>query len=141
MKIPTHGWIIEVIGSKGHCWVIGLIGQLEVMQVFQEITVMEATVQSINLIGINEKVRNGRPYIIGTTVTVADIAIVKIYHEQDADGIAEWFDLTLPQVYAALAYYYEHQEEMDGQIRAQIQRAKELKENRVGDRHRMEFGV
>jgi uncharacterized protein (DUF433 family) len=141
MKIPTHGWIIEVIGSKGHCWVIGLIGQLEVMQVFQEITVMEATVQSINLIGINENVRNGRPYIIGTTVTVADIAIVKIYHEQDADGIAEWFDLTLPQVYAALAYYYEHQEEMDGQIRAQIQRAKELKENRVGDRHRMEFGV
>jgi uncharacterized protein (DUF433 family) len=122
-------------------WLIGLIGQLEVMQVFQEITVMEATVQSINLIGINEKVRNGRPYIIGTTVTVADIAIVKIYHEQDADGIAEWFDLTLPQVYAALAYYYEHQEEMDGQIRAQIQRAKELKENRVGDRHRMEFGV
>ena len=111
------------------------------MQVFQEITVMEATVQSINLIGINENVRNGRPYIIGTTVTVADIAIVKIYHEQDADGIAEWFDLTLPQVYAALAYYYEHQEEMDGQIRAQIQRAKELKENRVGDRHRMEFGV
>jgi uncharacterized protein (DUF433 family) len=122
-------------------WLIGLIGQLEVMQVFQEITVMEATVQSINLIGINENVRNGRPYIIGTTVTVADIAIVKIYHEQDADGIAEWFDLTLPQVYAALAYYYEHQEEMDGQIRAQIQRAKELKENRVGDRHRMEFGV
>jgi uncharacterized protein (DUF433 family) len=93
---------------------------------------MEATIQSINLIGINESVRNGRPYIIGTTITVADVAIVKIYHGQDADGIAEWFDLTLPQVYAALAYYYEHREEMDGQIRHQIQRASELKEKRVG---------
>lgn len=93
---------------------------------------MEATIQSINLIGISENVRNGRPYIIGTTITVADVAIVKIYHGQDADGIAEWFDLSLPQVYAALAYYYEHREEMDGQIRQQIQRASELKEKRVG---------
>jgi uncharacterized protein (DUF433 family) len=96
---------------------------------------MEATIQSINLIGINENVRNGRPYIIGTSITVADVAIVKIYHGQEADGIAEWFDLTMPQVYAALAYYYEHREEMDGQIRAQIQRAKELKEQRVGSGH------
>lgn len=102
---------------------------------------MEATIQSINLIGINEKVRNGRPYIIGTTVTVADVAIVKIYHGQDADGIAGWFDLSLPQVYAALAYYYDHKEEMDEQIRAQIQRARELKENQIGSRHRMKFGV
>lgn len=95
---------------------------------------MGATIQSINLIATNEKVRKGRPYIIGTTITVADVAIVKIYHGQDADGIAEWFDLTLPQVYAALAYYYEHKEEMDEQIRAQTQRAKELKEKRVGSK-------
>lgn len=95
---------------------------------------MEAIVQSINLIGIDEKVRNGRPYLIGTSVTVADVAIVKIYHGQDADGIAGWFDLTLPQVYAALAYYYEHREQMDEQIRSQIQRAKELKEKRVGSK-------
>jgi uncharacterized protein (DUF433 family) len=93
---------------------------------------IEATVQSINLIGISEKVRNGRPYILGTSVTVADVAIVKIYHGQDADGIAEWFDLTMPQVYAALAYYYENREAMDEQIRSQIQRARELKEARIG---------
>lgn len=95
---------------------------------------MEATIQSINLIGTSEKVRSGRPYIIGTTVTVADVAIVKIYHGQDADGIAEWFGLTLPQVYAALAYYYEHQAEMDDQIRLQLDYAKELMEKRVGSK-------
>ena len=64
--------------------------------------------QSINLIAINPKVRNGRPYIIGTTLTVADVAIAKIYHHQDPDGIADWYGLTLPQVYVALAYYYDH---------------------------------
>lgn len=93
---------------------------------------MEA-IQSINLIAINPKVRKGRPYIIGTTITVSDIAIAKIYHGQDADGIADWYGLTLPQVYAALAYYYDHKAEMDEQIRTQIRRAQELKEKRVGN--------
>lgn len=88
-------------------------------------------IQSINLIATNPQVRNGRPYIIGTTITVADVAIVKIYHGQDADGIAQWFDLSLPQVYAALAYYYDHKSDMDMAIHNQIKRAEELKANRV----------
>ena len=90
------------------------------------------TIQSINLIAINPKIRNGRPFIMGTTVTVADIAIAKIYHSLDADGIADWYGLQLPQVYAALAYYYDHKTDMDEQIRSQIRRAEELKEKRVG---------
>ncbi|MBL8156367.1 MAG: DUF433 domain-containing protein [Anaerolineae bacterium] len=89
-------------------------------------------VQSINLIAINPTVRSGRPYIVGTTVTVADVVIVKLYHGQDPDGIADWYGLTLPQVYAALAYYYDHKAEMDDQIRGLIRRAEELKEKRVG---------
>ena len=86
------------------------------------------TVQSINLIAIDERVRRGRPYIMDTSVTVSDVAIVKIYHGQDADGIAEWYGLTLPQVYAALAYYDENRVSSDDDIRAQIRRAEELKE-------------
>ena len=85
-------------------------------------------IQSIDLIAIDEKVRRGRPYIMGTSITVADIAIVKIYHGQDADGIAAWYDLTLSQVYAALAYYYEHKEEIDEQIRHQIKRSEMFEE-------------
>ncbi|HRN68976.1 MAG TPA: DUF433 domain-containing protein [Promineifilum sp.] len=92
------------------------------------------TIQSINQIATDSHVRNGRPYIVGTSVTVADVAIVKIYHSQDADGIAQWYGLDLSQVYAALAYYYEHKEAMDADIRAQIRRAEALRENRAGGR-------
>lgn len=90
------------------------------------------TVQSINLIATDERVRDGRPHLIGTSLTVADIAIVKIYHAQDADGLAQWFGLSLPQVYAALAYYYEHKDAIDADIRAKVQRAEEMRANRVG---------
>ena len=94
---------------------------------------MTDSMQSINLTAINPKVRSGRPYIIGTTVTVADVAIALIYHNQNPDGIADWYGLTLPQVYAALAYYYEHKADIDEQIRSQIRRAEDLKERRVGN--------
>lgn len=92
-------------------------------------------IQRLDLIAINPKVRNGRPYLVGTTLTVADIIIVKIYHRQDADAIAVWFGITLPQVYEALAYYYANQPEMDEQIREQIQRAEALAEGRVGNKN------
>ena len=90
-------------------------------------------IQSIELIAINPKVRRGRAHIIGTTVTVADVAITHVYHGQDVDGIASWYNLSLAQVHAALAYYYEHQAEIDEQIRAQIAHAEALAENHVGD--------
>lgn len=90
-------------------------------------------VQAIKIIAVNPQVRNGRPYIMGASVTVSDIAIAKNYHNQDADGIADWYGLTLPQVYGALAYYYEHKAEIDQTIRAQIKRAESLKEKRIGN--------
>jgi uncharacterized protein (DUF433 family) len=90
------------------------------------------TVQTINLIAVDPYVRSGRPYILGTTVTVSDVAIARLYHDKDADGIANWYGLSLPQAYAALAYYYEHKDEIDLEIRQQITRAEELKERRVG---------
>lgn len=94
---------------------------------------MMNAIQSINIIAINPAVRNGRPHIVGTTVTVADIAIAKIYHAQDADGIADWYGLTLAQVYAGLSYYYENKTLMDDEIRRLIRRAEELKAKRVGN--------
>ena len=69
---------------------------------------MMNTVHSINLIATNPNIRSGRPHIVGTTITVADIAIAKIYQMLDVDDIADYFDLPLAQVHAALAYYYEH---------------------------------
>lgn len=99
-----------------------------------------ASVESINLIGIDPNVRAGRPHILGTTITVADIAIAKIFHQQDADSIADDYNLTLAQVYTALAYYYEHKAAIDASIKERRRLAQEMKEKRVGSRHSPLFG-
>src|SRR5688572_14914789 len=55
----------------------------------------------------------GRPRIRGRRITVQDIAI---WHERlgkGADEIASEYDLTLADVYAALAYYFDHREVID----------------------------
>jgi uncharacterized protein (DUF433 family) len=92
-------------------------------------------VQTMQIIAVNPQVRRGRPYIIGTSVTVVDVAMAKNYHNQDADGIADWYGLTLPQVYGALAYYYEHKTELDQIIRTQIKQAEDFKEKRIGNQN------
>jgi uncharacterized protein (DUF433 family) len=93
------------------------------------------TLEAINLIGRNENVRGGRPYLVGTTITVADIAIGKIYRGQSAEEIAEWYDIAMPQVYAALAYYYSNKTEIDESIREKQAIAARFKEQRIGSRH------
>lgn len=58
----------------------------------------------------------GKPHIAGRRITVQDIAI---WHERlgwDADQIAADYDLELSQVYAALSYYFDHRDEIDGAI-------------------------
>lgn len=85
---------------------------------------MEA-IQSINLISINPAVRSGRPCIAGTTIEVSVIAIAKIVHMQTPDEIASDYRLSLAQVYAALAYYYEHKPEMDEMMQKNREVAKQ----------------
>ena len=94
-----------------------------------------STIQVIEQIAIDPLIRGGRPYIVGTTITVADVAIVKVFHMLDAEAIAEWYDLGLPQVYAALSYYYEHKASIDQSISAKRELAAEMKRNRVGSKH------
>jgi uncharacterized protein (DUF433 family) len=91
-------------------------------------------IQSINLISTNPAVRSGRPCIAGTSLEVAVIAIAKIVHGQSPEEIAADYKLSLPQVYAALAYYYDHKEEIDATIQERRKLAQEMKEKRVGSR-------
>lgn len=98
------------------------------------------TIQTIEQIAIDPAVRGGRPFILGTTITVADVAISKVYRMLDAEAIAEWFDLTLPQVYAALSYYYEHKADIDQSISERRLLAIQMKEQRVGSKHPPLFG-
>jgi len=58
----------------------------------------------------------GKPRIRGRRITVQDVAI---WHERlgkSADEIAAEYDLTLGDVYAALAYYFDHREEIDARL-------------------------
>jgi uncharacterized protein (DUF433 family) len=58
----------------------------------------------------------GRPRIRGRRITVQDIAI---WHERlgkTADEIASEYDLTLADVHAALAYYFDHREDIDARM-------------------------
>lgn len=69
-------------------------------------------------IAVTPGVAGGKPRIAGHRITVQDIAI---WHERlglSADDIATEYALSLADVYAALAYYYDHREEIDQAIRA-----------------------
>ncbi len=67
-------------------------------------------------IEITPDIAGGKPRIAGHRITVHDIAV---WHERmgmSADEIAVEYNLTLSDVYAALAYYFDHRDEVDRQI-------------------------
>lgn len=67
-------------------------------------------------IEITPGVAGGKPRIAGHRITVQNIAI---WHERlgkSADEICAEHDLTLADVHAALAYYFDHREEIDRSI-------------------------
>ena len=92
------------------------------------------TVLSINLIVSNPKVRGGRPVITGTGIRVTDVVMLTLFHNQNPSEIAASYSVTLAQVHAALAYYYEHKGEIDEDIRNQLALGRELKEKKVGSK-------
>lgn len=55
----------------------------------------------------------GKPRIAGRRITVAQIVIRHDRMGRSADEIAMEYDLELSDVYAALAYYFDHREEID----------------------------
>ena len=68
-------------------------------------------------IEITPGVAGGKPRIAGHRTTVMDIAV---WHERlghSPDEISTEYDLTLADVYAALAYYHDHRAEIDAQMR------------------------
>ncbi|RJP37046.1 MAG: DUF433 domain-containing protein [Phycisphaerales bacterium] len=58
-------------------------------------------------------VRGGRPRIAGTRITVADVVLMHLRLGQSLEEIAGKFDLTLASLHAALAYYFDHRDEID----------------------------
>ena len=64
-------------------------------------------------------IAGGKPRITGHRITVQDVVIWHEWLGRSADEIAVEYGLDLADVYAALAYYYENQIEMDQIIRQQ----------------------
>lgn len=70
----------------------------------------------------------GVPVISNTTTKVVEIALDYLAHRWDADEIARQHPhLTLGQIHSALAYYFDHQEEMDRQIAEQVEEVERLR--------------
>lgn len=69
-------------------------------------------------IEITPGVCGGKPRIAGRRITVQDVAM---WHERagmSPDEIAATYKLSLADVYAALAYYHDHREEIRERMRA-----------------------
>jgi uncharacterized protein (DUF433 family) len=75
-----------------------------------------------------EEARKGVAYISGTQTKVIEIALDRIAHHWDADEIQRQHPhLSLGQIYAALAFYFDHQDELDAQIEEQVRFAEQSK--------------
>jgi uncharacterized protein (DUF433 family) len=68
-------------------------------------------------IEITPGIAGGKPRIAGHRITVQNIVIWHEWMGLSADEIATEYNLTLADVYAALAYYYDHQLEIDEAIK------------------------
>lgn len=85
-------------------------------------------VLAIETIVSNPKIRSGRPVIAGTGIMVSNIAIYYTVWNWSPEKIAEQLVLTPGQVHAALAYYFDHKDEIDAEIEESERIAEELRE-------------
>jgi len=85
-------------------------------------------VLSIDTIVSDPAIRSGRPVIAGTGIMVSDIAVHHEVAKMTPDKIAEQLQLSIDQVYAALAYYFTHKQEIDDEVAENDRAAEELRE-------------
>ena len=75
-----------------------------------------------------EVTSDGVPCLSGTRIKVIEIVLDHLAHHWDGEEIQRQHPhLTLGQIYSALAYYYDHQAEMDQVIEEQLQEVATLK--------------
>ena len=73
------------------------------------------------------------PILAGTRIKVVEIVLDHLVHGWEAEDIHREFpQLSLGQIHSALGYYYDHQEEIDADIRRRRETAEEIRA-RLGD--------
>ncbi len=80
-------------------------------------------------IKITPDIRGGKPHLVGSRITVAEIAIMYLKMGQSLEFIAGKYHLSLASVYGAMSYYYEHKEDIDQQIAQDEAFADEFQKN------------
>ena len=73
------------------------------------------TISNVQHIVATPGIRSGKPRIDGTRITVADVAFWHLKWAMSPTEIAGDYDLSLASVHAALAYYFDHCDEIDKQ--------------------------
>lgn len=91
-----------------------------------ENTLEAMIVDSTKLIISSPDIRQDKPRIAGTSITVHRITIwYKLRHGAE-EIVGQYSHLNLAQVYAALAYYHSHQSIIDAEIAADEKKEKRL---------------
>ena len=71
--------------------------------------------------------REGVPFIVGTTMKVVEIVVGRMAHGWSPEELHfQYPHLSLGQIYSALAYYSDHQEELDRDIERRLEQADRL---------------
>ncbi|HLO88188.1 MAG TPA: DUF433 domain-containing protein [Nostocaceae cyanobacterium] len=80
-------------------------------------------------IEIDADVRSGKPRIAGTRIAVEDVAVMHLKLGYSLLEIAGKYNLSLASVYAAMAYYFDHREEIDQRTAEEDKIVEVLKQN------------
>ncbi|WP_229414758.1 MULTISPECIES: DUF433 domain-containing protein [Moorena] len=84
---------------------------------------------STEYIAIDPDFCGGKPRIIGTIMPVATIAKMYLEMGESLEEIASEYNLSKAAVYAAMAYYYDHREEIDRHTAESAAFVEEMKRN------------
>ena len=90
---------------------------------------------SLEYIETSSDIRNGKPRISGTRITVEDIAVMHLKLGMSLIEIAGVYELSLAQVYAAMAYYFEHRENIEKRIKEEEDLIQEYQRNHTSILH------
>lgn len=74
-------------------------------------------------------IRSGKPCITGTRIAVEDVAVMHLKLGYSLIEIAGKYDVSIASVYAAMAYYFDHLDEIDHRTAQEDDLVEVLKQN------------
>jgi uncharacterized protein (DUF433 family) len=85
--------------------------------------ILMTIIHPIDTIISDPEIQDGQPMVADRHIRVIDIVASHLFRGLTATEVATNFKLNLGQVYAALAYYYQHKPELDETMRSNAEQA------------------